>query len=397
VSTGSGATASLSFRDAAPMEWDRTEGWSYFTDPGEVYEADGAWYLTSREAVHFAHRHPELFSSARAFDSLGSPVPLVPIASDPPDHVRYRRTLDPMLAPRVINRMEDELRQQVNELIDGFAERGSCEVIGDLAKPFPTQVILTLFGLPLEDRDRFFSWNQKILEITGGKAGEPTPDQMDAALAMFEYMQGFIDRKRLVPGDDMLSSVLALKGDDAWSNEEVLGLCFLVALAGLDTVTASIGFALMHLSKRRDLRHRIVDDPSSRSGLIEEVLRLEVPAALTPRVTTKDVVIGGETIPAGSYVFLVLGAVNRGPEWGESANEINLEDADRGHLTFGGGIHRCMGSHLARRELRIVIDEFHQRIPEYSLPEGFEPRLVWPAGTFHLSELPIVFPPGDRT
>jgi cytochrome P450 len=387
----------MGFVEASPMALDRTAGWNYFKEHGDVFESDGSWYLTSLEAVRYAHRHPELFSSARAFDTLGSPVPLVPIATDPPDHARFRRALDPLVAPRVIRGLEDELRCQVGEIIDAFVGRGSCEIVEELAKPYPTQVILTMFGLPLEDRDRFFAWVDVIINSAAdGSFGDPTPEQVYAGLALFTYMQEFIDAKRKNPGHDMISSILCLTGDAEWTNEEVLGLCFLVTLAGLDTVTASIGFILMHLARRPDLRRRIVESPELTIALIEEILRLEAPAALTPRVTTEDVEVAGKTIPAGSSVFLALGAANRSEEWGATPDEIDLDHAGRGHLTFGGGIHRCMGSHLARRELCIAIEEFHRRIPNYSLPEGFEPRLVWPSGTFHLSELPLVFSAGDE-
>ncbi|MEY2571003.1 MAG: hypothetical protein QOE63_1353, partial [Acidimicrobiaceae bacterium] len=120
--------------DQAPMAFDRTAGWSYFRDAGPVAACNGDFYLTSLEAVQFAQKHPEVFSSAEAFDMLGSPLPLIPIAVDPPDHKRFRKVLDPMLAPRVINEMEDELRRQVVELIDGFAASGSCDIVVDLAR-----------------------------------------------------------------------------------------------------------------------------------------------------------------------------------------------------------------------------------------------------------------------
>src|SRR5437870_4027626 len=143
------ASTSESFRlEDAPMADDRTAGWHFVKDRGDVFQSvEGAWFLTSPEAVQFAHRHPEIFSSARAFDILASPVPLIPIAVDPPDHKKYRRVLDPMLAPRVINAMDDELRAQVRDLILAFADKGECDVVTDLGRLYPAQVFLTLFGM----------------------------------------------------------------------------------------------------------------------------------------------------------------------------------------------------------------------------------------------------------
>jgi cytochrome P450 len=376
------------------MRNDRAAGWRYVRAAGDVFQgSDGVWYLTSAESVRFAQRHPDIFSSARAFDSLGSPVPLVPIAIDPPDHVRFRRVLDPLFAPRVVNVMEDSLRAQARELIAAFVGRGECDIVDDLARLYPTQVFLTMFGMPLEDRDQFIYWAETIIENSNrDPTAELAPEVVECAGALFAYLQRYVDHKRAVPGDDVLSRVLAVDGDAAWSNEEVLGLCFLLVLAGLDTVTAMIGFIIYHLARDADLRRRVVADPELLQPVIEEVLRLEQPAPVQPRVTTADVEVGGVTIPAGSKVAVLVGAANRDPQLFPNPDEIDPAQADTGHVAFGGGIHRCLGSHLARREMRIVLEELHALIPEYSVAEGAEPEIVFPSGTFHLRSLPLVFP-----
>jgi cytochrome P450 len=380
------------------MARDRGAGWAYFRSYGEVFEVPGdGWYVTSHEGVMYGLQHPELFSSARAFDFTGSPLPMIPIAVDPPDHVRYRKVLDPMLAPRVMNAMEDELRAQVVKLIDQFAEQGSCDVVNDLARLYPTQVFLTLFGLPLEDRDKFIGWVEFIVEHAIGLGMEADEDQQSGALELFGYLQTFVEEKRQNPGPDMLSRILALEGDEAWSDAEILGMCFLFTLAGLDTVTAQIGFNLMYLAKDADLRRRVVEDPALIPALVEEVVRLEPPAPMPPRVLNEDVEIGGVRIPSGSKVYLVLASANRDPARYATPDEVDLATADRGHLGFGGGIHRCVGSHLARRELRLVVEEFHKRIPDYQIAPGVEPQCVWPSGTLHLDSLPLVFPAGARS
>ncbi|MHB8466267.1 MAG: cytochrome P450 [Acidimicrobiales bacterium] len=372
------------------MARDRAAGWAYVRAAGAVFEADDGWYLTSAEAVQYAQRHPEVFSSARAFDSLGSPLPLIPIAMDPPQHVRYRRVLDPMLAPRVINAMEDELRRHLVVLVDALVERGSCDAIADLARLYPSQVFLTLFGLPLDDRDQFIEWAEFIIEhSTGGS--EPDEKVLETAGALFGYLQQFIEAKRQTPGDDMLSRILSLTGDDAWTDEEILGLAFLFTLAGLDTVTAEIGFLLFHLATDRGLRRRVVGEPPLNAPLIEEIVRLEPPAPIQPRVTTTAVEVAGVTIPAGAPVNLVVAAANRDPGRFVNPDVIDLDASDRAHFGFGGGIHRCLGSHLARRELSLVLEEFHRRVPDYELAPGADPAVVWPSGTLHLVDLPLVF------
>ena len=381
----------------APMATDRTAGCSYFRDQGDVFESNGIYFLTSAEAVQFAHRHPEIFASGPAFESLGSPVPLVPLAIDPPDHLRFRKFLDPMFAPRVINTMEDELRAQARELVRAFAGRGRCDIVTDLARLYPTQVFLTLFGMPIGDRDMFIGWVETLVEGSTAESGTlPTAEVAAAAMALFGYLGEFIERKRADPGDDMLSKILALRGDEAWTDAQILGLCFLFTLAGLDTVTATIGFVMMHLAEQPELRRRLVADTTLVGPAIEEILRLELPAPYTPRVTSQEVDVGGVAIPAGSMVQLCLGVANRDPRRFERPDEIGTDLGDRGHLSFGGGIHRCLGSHLARRELRLVVEEFHRLIPEYEIEPGAQPRIVWPSGTHHLTSLPLRFEPAQE-
>jgi cytochrome P450 len=185
----------------APMAKDRGAGWRYVRAAGDVIKsAEGPWLLTSPEAVQFAHRRPEIFSSARAFDGLGSPVPLIPIAIDPPDHSRYRKILDPLLAPRVLNGMQDSLRAQARELIQAFADRGSCDAVDELARLYPTQVFLTLFGMPLEHRDQFIYWAETIIEHSNrDSTAELAPEVVECAGALFDYLQSFVDEKRREP------------------------------------------------------------------------------------------------------------------------------------------------------------------------------------------------------
>ena len=379
-----------SFLESAPMAFDRTAGWNYIREAGEVFERDGQWYLTSPEAVRFAHQNPLIFSTAKAFDALGSPVPLVPVAIDPPDHLRYRRILDPMFAPRVINRIEDELRRQVREIIAQFSSSGSCDVMFDLAELYPTQVILTMLGLPLDDRDTFMGWTKIIVGGSAMPASVGEAERAEAGMALSMYLREYIVKKRSEPGHDILSEILALTGDDAWTDAEVLGMCFLFVLAGLDTVAASIGFVLRHLANDVELRRRVVADLSLVNAVVEEVLRVELPAPITPRVTTTEVVLCGVTIPAGAKVQLVLGTVNR--ENRACPHDVELSQAEGGHVSFGGGIHRCLGSHLARRELRLVVEEFLAAIPDFAIVENFVPRIQWPSVTYHLESLPITFP-----
>src|ERR1700712_4100560 len=168
-----GITGTLNINDL-PFAEDRTRAWRELRDAGEAVSSGEEVVLTSAEAVEFAAKKPEIFSSAKAFDRLGSPVPLVPIAIDPPDHTRFRRMLDPFFSPRKMAEREPELRRQAGELIEAIvAKGGQCDVMPALATPFPSQVFLTLFGLPMEDRDRLVKWKEAILQFTDPSSSEP--------------------------------------------------------------------------------------------------------------------------------------------------------------------------------------------------------------------------------
>jgi cytochrome P450 len=373
---------------------DRTAIWALMAGAGPVFQIPGGtWMVTDPQAVQYIHRNPDLFSSVGLMGEGELPIRYVPSAIDPPEHKRFRRILDPMLAPRVINAMEDELRLQVRELVSAFASRGSCDAVKELAVPYPTSVFLSVFGLPVADRDRLIDWVETIIQKSPQLKPEFADEYRTASWELYDYLLPFVEAKRRDPGDDMLSRILAVDGDEAISVEEVLGICILFCLAGLDTVTGAVGFMLFYLARDPELRRRVLADPALVTPMIEEVLRLEPPAPMFPRTVTRDVEVCGVSIPAGDRVLMCLAVVNRSAQTYDQPDAIDLDQADRGHVTFGGGVHRCLGSHLARREMRLVFEELHAQIPEYEIAEGFEPEIAWPSGTLHLRSLPLVFPP----
>jgi cytochrome P450 len=390
----------------APVHSDRTKAWEYVRSGGDVFESGGIWHITGADALTFALQHPELFSNSFGSEVQGGQVVGIPQAVDPPEHSRYRRVINPMFAPRAVSRMENELRRQLVELIEKFASTGSCEVMADLARDFPTQVFLTMFGLPLSDRDKLVGWvtanlgsgsSERAAALYHGEMPSADPDAdptQDPALLLLEYLRGKIEEKRVNPGDDVLSHVLraAEQGEQPWTPNEVLGLASNVVQAGLDTVTASIGFLFYHLATKPDLRNKLLEDPGLVPAAIEEILRLEMVAPFVARVTKTDVEIGGKTIPADSLVWIAYAAANRDPRRFPNADEINLGEDRVEHFSFGGGIHRCLGSHLARLELRLVFEEFHKRIPHYELAPGADPSVEWPALIYNLDSVPLVFP-----
>jgi cytochrome P450 len=377
-----------------PMAEDRTPAYAMLRAAGPVVRGwrPSSYMITSAEAVEFVLKHPELFSSQRAFDLAGSPLAMVPIAFDPPEHTRYRRVLQPFFSPRGTASWLPMVRALAGQLIDGFAEQGECDLVAELAVPLPGQVFLTLFGLPLADQDRLIAWKDALVNFAtpSGQRLSQRAAQMGAEL--YEYLVSHIARRRQDGGaDDLLGQLLADTSDDRLSDEELLGLSFLFVLAGLETVTSALSTAFAALAAQPALRQQIAADPGVIPGAVEELVRFDGPVVFVPRIATRDVQLAGQTIPAGSYVMVTIAAASRDPALHPDPDTIDFQRQERS-LAFGVGPHRCLGSHLARMELRVALEEWHRRIPEYELAPGTVPRVTWPSGVVGIDHLPLVFP-----
>jgi cytochrome P450 len=402
------------------MAESRTAAYGILRDLGPVARSQsGSYWILSSDAAGFALRQPGLFSSRQSFDAVGSPLPLVPIAFDPPQHTRYRRILQPFFSPRRIASWEPVIRGLAGELVDGLVSRGECDVVAELAVPLPAQVFLTLFGLPLEDRDRLISWKDGLLhgfgplaEPAAAPARPATPDgpatpsgqsrrqSSERALRLgtelYEYLVRHIARRRQQDDtNDLLGQLLADTSDERLDDAEIVSLSFLFVLAGLDTVNSALSTAFALLAAQPRLRRQIAADPASIPDAVEELLRFDGPFFFVSRVMTQDVELAGQLIPAGAHVNIALAVANRDPAEHPEPDTIDLRRGER-NLAFGGGPHRCLGSHLARMELRATLAEWHRRIPEYQLAPGVSPRVTWPEGAVSIASLPLVFPATDR-
>jgi cytochrome P450 len=369
-----------------PMSADRGVGWKVLRDAGPVVFMNGYYYLTRREDVLAALRNPKVFSSRLALQPPGSPIPVVPLAFDPPEHTRYRRILQPFFSPHGLAKSRPVLQRHAAEMIGALAARGECEVMKDLASLYPFQVFLDLYGLPLEDRDKLIAWKDAVV------ADKPYVNATDVAAParqLYEYLTNVIKHRRQNPGSDMLSAVMASDGN--FTDLELLGMSHLLILAGLDTVTAAIGFSLLELARRPELRTMLRDDPKQIRVFIEEIVRLEPSAPVAPRVLTETTVVGGMTLPKGSSVHLCMAAINRDGSDPTSTDELVMDGKVHRHWGFGGGPHRCLGSHLGRMELTVIVAEWLKQIPEFELVPGYDPEIRFPSKTFALAQLPLIF------
>ncbi|MGV0874825.1 cytochrome P450 [Mycolicibacterium sp. XJ879] len=368
-----------------PMSHDRGAGWAKLRDLGPVLYGDDSYYFTRREDVLAALRDHETFSSQTSYDDMISPVPMVPLGFDPPEHTRYRRILHPFFSPQKLSTVLPSLQAQAIDIIDGIAHRAECEVMADLATPYPSQVFLTLFGLPLADRKRLIAWKDAIIAVSLAK--DPTSVDLTPAAELFAYLAEAVHRQRREPQDGMLSQLL--HSDDPLTDEEATGLSLVFVLAGLDTVTSAIGFTILELARRPELRAQLRETPSHIDGFVEEMIRLEPPAPTMGRRTTRPVTVAGVALPAGAEVRLCLGAINRDGSDATSGDDLVMDGKVHKHWGFGGGPHRCLGSYLARMELKIVVTEWLHRIPDFELAPGYIPEITWPSATCTLPQLPL--------
>ena len=256
----------------------------------------------------------------------------------------------------------------------------------ELATPYPSQVFLTLFGLPLEDRDRLVGWKDAIIAFS--LTDDPSSVDLTPAVEMFTYLTEAVAQQRNQRRPGILSGLL--HAEEPLTDDEAVGLSMVFVLAGLDTVTSTIGATMAELARRPELRAALRDDPDAVAVFVEEMIRLEPAAPIVGRVTTEPVTVAGVTLPAGADVRLCIAAINRDGSDEHSVNDFVLDGKLHKHWGFGGGPHRCLGSHLARMELKLVVTEWLARIPDFRLEPGYVPEITWPSPTCTLPRLPLV-------
>lgn len=361
---------------------------------GPSYDGGVEVTISRYEDVCWALRHPEVFSSSAEAVDIGQDQPLIPLQIDPPEHVQYRRLLDPQFSPKQMAQLEKGARSFVNSLIDGFASRGSCDFHEEFATPLPSTMFLMLMGLPHDDLPIFLRWRDNTVrpDVAPGDFEGAARIREATGREVTEYMEAAIDARRKNPDDMLLSNLVHMEMDGrSLTREELLGIAHLLMLGGLDTVTATLDCAIAYLANHPGHRRQLVDDPSLIVGAVEELLRWETPVQMVARVVKQDATIGGVDVKAGDRVAVLIGAADGDEREFDAADTVDFARQPNRHVAFGAGPHRCLGSHLARLELRVALEEFHRRIPEYRIPEGTE--LVYSPGIRQTESLPIEFEP----
>jgi cytochrome P450 len=296
---------------------------------------------------------------------------------DPPDHTRLRRLFNKAFTPTSVENLRPNIEDIVAQLIDSMqakAKRGeTVDYIADFAYPLPASVIMDLLGVPRADLERVKIWSDDIALFIGTAqvAGNKYLRAESGAKAMSDYFRILVEDRTARPRDDMISQLVLARDDrDALSTDEIIGTAILLLFAGHETTSNLIGNGFLYSMKNREQWERLIANPSLAPTAVEEFLRYDGPSGAFARVAATDLEMGGKTIREGQRVFAFMNAANRDPEAFEDAERFDIGRAQNPHLTFGHGIHFCLGAPLARLEAQIAAIRLTERLPHIRLSGG---------------------------
>jgi cytochrome P450 len=325
---------------------------------------------------------------------MGSAAPLIPLHVDGDIHRHYRKLLDPIFAPKKMVALEPDIRKLADELIDSFAADGQAELHSAFCVPLPSTIFLRLFGLPLEDAPFLIEQKNRILKNEGRNMDEMEAIGRAAGNDLQAHLRIRLAERRAdgARHDDLLDQFIHFEVDGhRLDDDDVVNIMHMFTIAGLDTVTSSLSCLLAWFASHPDDRRRVVEEPARLAGAIEELMRFESPVPSSgTRWAVEDIEVNGVPVKAGDMIYLCWASGNLDPSAFESPAQADLARAENRHIAFAAGIHRCLGSHLARAELRASIDQFHRRIPDYWVTEG--DTIVYElAGVRQAKHLPVTF------
>jgi hypothetical protein len=343
----------------------------------------GTWLPVTHELVsEVAYDHDRFTSRAVVVtdrrpgpDAAPAPIGVAPpITSDPPFHAIVRRMLIPAFAPKTIAALEPFTRSLCRELLDAVDGTASFDASLEYAQHIPVRVIVRFLGFPQSDADLFRSFIRRVMEDV-----DQTPDERDHVLEeMDEYMTAQIEDHRARPRDDLTSFLCEARiGGTTLSIEHIRGTMVLLMIAGIDTTWSAIGAALWHLASHQDDLRRLVGEPALMDTATEEFLRAYAPVTMA-RLVAKDCSFAGQSLKEGDWLLLPFPAANRDPAVFADAGQVLIDRAENRHAAFGLGRHRCLGSNLARMELRVALEEWLARYPSFRLTDP--DAVVWSGG-----------------
>jgi cytochrome P450 len=316
------------------------------------------------------------------------------LQQDPPDHTRLRKLMNQAFRPRAIEALQARVQVLVDTLLDRVAARGEMDIIADLALPVPSTVICEMMGVPLADRERFTEWTAAATHLLAAAFAPPEVVQRGIAAAgeLANYFNALIADHRQHLTDDILSDLIrAEEAGDRMSPMELLSQSIGLLIAGFETTIGLIGNGVLALLRHPDQLALLRNNPSLIAGAVEECLRYDGPIVLTVRITRQDISFGDTVIPRDRPVMCILASANHDPAHFTDPDKFDITRVDNDHLAFGGGVHFCLGAHLARLEAQAAIGGLVRRFPGLELQSA---ELEWGRSLFRvLGRLPVRFTP----
>lgn len=386
-------------------EWLREE------DPVHWSERFQGWVVTRYEDVLYLYQNPIRFSADRfrkIDEQYASKRPdVIAVAKvlrdwavfrDPPDHTRVRGLLNNTFTPRELERMRPIIKEIVGSLFDRVEARGQMDFIEDFAFPLPATVIAVMLGAPLDSVDDIKRWSDDLGAYLGGAQDEfdNFEKAKDGLFSLCDFFRELIAQHKRKPQDDLISLMLAAESDGAmFGEDEIVSNCVLLLFAGHETTTNLLGNGLFHLLKNPDQHRLLVERPELVASAVEEFLRFDGPVPATAKIATEETELRGQRIQVGEKVFPFNSAANRDRRRFDNPESLDITRKSNRHLSFGYGIHFCLGAPLARLEAQIAFSAMLQRFDDWTLLDQ-DPAWVPQIFLRGLKSLPISFRPTER-
>ena len=383
-------------------EWDPFD-YSTHDDPYPIYkelrdrspayfnERYGFWALSRYADCVAALRDFKTFSSAQGtnLEPLKAQVAYVQ-TTDPPTHTRLRHLIAPMLTPQKVAALEEAVRRMARELLEPHLAGGGLDIIVDFAARLPMAIICQLLGFPREDEDMVRGWTDLVVHREEGVFEMPEAG-LQATLKLYDYFQkAFEARKALAPRGDLMDRLIEAEKAGKLTHDEMLGYLYILSIAGNETTTKLIGTMVHQLHRNPDQKALLLADPTLARGVVEETLRIDGPTQMQARTTTRDVELHGRTIEAGRKVALLFISANRDERHYADPDRFDVRRNAVDHLGFGGGLHSCLGSALARLEGRVALEEIMRLLPDFTVDESGLQRMHSPA-VRGFTHVPVTF------
>lgn len=376
------ATATCPFAAARTLQDDGPLFWN-----PEHRNFGGAWIVTRAADIRHVTSHPALFSNkgeAGFSKLLGENWDLVPLEIDPPLHGEFRRAFNHLIAPPAVARVTDDVRRRAIELIERVRPAGSCEFMDSFGFPFPVGVFLSVMGLPEAEMPTFLAWGHGLLN------GATIAERIDAAGAIKDYLTDLAAERRIRPTGDIVSEVVHARiSSRALTDDEVLGALYLLFIAGIDTVASTLSFAFRHLAESPVHRQQLIADPGKIPRAVEEYMR-RFSVVTSARQAVEDTMLHDQLIKAGDWISVTYAMGSLDPAEFADPMAVDYDRSANRHFGFAYGPHFCMGSHLARREMIIALEEWLTRIPHFALASP-DTGMARPGGVFGTGPLQLVW------